>query len=85
LTFNACYWDQYNPKSNVHVSAGCEESCEICPEGSGDGTAAIETFAANGTYSCEDIIDLGSNGYFSVDECAALQSYRRRVNRFVGR
>jgi hypothetical protein len=71
-----CYWPQDNPiYNNVHLSAGCEESCEICPEGDGgDGTADIETFAATGSYSCADIFDLGSNGYFSVDECSALQS-----------
>jgi hypothetical protein len=80
LTLNTCYWLQYSPiYNNALVSAGCEEACEICPEGSGDGTADIETFAANGTYSCPDIIDLGSNGYFSVDECAALQSYLPEV------
>jgi hypothetical protein len=76
VEFNDCYLTSglsqiYN---NVHVSAGCEESCEICPEGSGDGTADIETFAATGSYSCAELFDLGSNGYFSVDECAALQS-----------
>jgi hypothetical protein len=60
--------------NNVHLSAGCEESCEICPQGSANGTADIETYAATGSYSCAYIFELGTDGYFSVDECSALQS-----------
>ena len=82
VAFNDCDWPMDSPiYNNVHLTAGCEESCEICPQFGADGVfrydttfVDVDTFAGSGAYSCDSVFAAGLDGYFTPDECTDLQS-----------
>ena len=81
MVTNDCFWSNYSPIKNVHKTAGCVESCDICPGetgGIGNPEAVVENidaFASTelGVDTCAGLIDLGLTGYFTADECTDLQ------------
>mmetsp|Transcript_43135 Transcript_43135/g.104401 ORF Transcript_43135/g.104401 Transcript_43135/m.104401 type:complete len:456 (-) Transcript_43135:255-1622(-) len=82
IMVNDCYWSNYSPiYNNVHQSAGCVDSCDICPGvtggiGNPEAVVDVDAYAAI-TFevdTCVGLIDLGLSGYFTEGECTDLQS-----------